>query len=180
MAAQDPSPAGGLKITILEGDNAIVNVRQRVSREAIVQVEDENHKPVAGALVTFLSPDNGASAVFANGEKSITLTSDNNGRVNLRNVKPNQVAGQFQIRIVASSNGLRGSAVLTRTNMLPVAAATAGGISAKLLTFLLVGAAAGVVGGVVAANNGGSSPSTPSPTVPVTVTPGTPTVGPPR
>lgn len=180
LAAQDTPAAGGLRITILEGDNAIVNVRQRVGREAIVQVEDENRKPVAGALVTFLAPDNGASTAFANGERSITLTADDSGRVRLNNLKPNQVAGQYQIRIVATANGQRGTAIITRTNMLP-AAATAGGISAKLLTIILAGAAAGVVGGVVAANRGSSpSPTVPSAPQPVVVTPGTPTVGPPR
>jgi hypothetical protein len=179
LGAQDTPATGGLRITILEGDNAIVNVRQRVGREAIVQVEDENRKPVAGALVTFLAPDSGASTAFSNGANSITLTADNSGRVTLRNLKPNQVAGQYQIRVVANAGGLRGSAVITRTNMLPVAAA-AGGISMKVLAIILAGAAAGVVGGVVAANGGSSSPTVPTPTAAVVVTPGTPTVGPPR
>ena len=30
----------------VEGDGAINNIRQRTAREPIVQVEDENHKPV--------------------------------------------------------------------------------------------------------------------------------------
>ena len=37
------------RIEVVEGDGAINNIRQRTAREPIVQVEDENHKPVAGA-----------------------------------------------------------------------------------------------------------------------------------
>jgi hypothetical protein len=54
----------GLSITIVEGEGAINNVRQRVNREPIVQVEDNNRKPVAGAVVVFLLPDQGASGTF--------------------------------------------------------------------------------------------------------------------
>ncbi len=178
LAAQEPQE-GGLKISIIEGDNAIVNVRQRVSREAIVQVEDENHKPVGGALVTLISPHDGASASFGNGAKSITLTTDDQGRIRVKNITPNQVAGQFQIRIVASKNGLRGTAVLNGTNVAATAAAaTAAGISAKVWWILAgIGAAAAVGTAVAVTNNGSSAP--PGPT-PVVLTPGQPTVGPPR
>src|ERR1041385_9431846 len=47
----------GLSITIVEGEGAINNVRQRVNREPIVQVEDNNRKPVAGAVVVFRSEE---------------------------------------------------------------------------------------------------------------------------
>ena len=46
-----------LNLVIVEGEGAINNVRQRTAREPIVQVEDENHKPVAGAVVVFLLPN---------------------------------------------------------------------------------------------------------------------------
>jgi hypothetical protein len=50
-----------LKILVLEGQDAINNIRQRTARDTIVEVQDENNKPVAGAVVTFLLPDRGAS-----------------------------------------------------------------------------------------------------------------------
>ena len=59
--------AGQLNLVIVEGEGAINNIRQRTAREPIVQVEDENHRPVAGAAVVFALPSNGASGVFANG-----------------------------------------------------------------------------------------------------------------
>ena len=42
-----------LHITILDGEDSLNNIRERTAREPIVQVEDENHKPVAGALLLF-------------------------------------------------------------------------------------------------------------------------------
>ena len=58
--AQDQAGPAKLNIVIVEGEGAINSVRQRVAREPVVQVEDENHKPVAGAAITFLLPNQGA------------------------------------------------------------------------------------------------------------------------
>ena len=44
-----------LKITILDGDNAVNNIRLRTTREPIVQVEDENQNRVPGAVVYAIS-----------------------------------------------------------------------------------------------------------------------------
>src|SRR5881394_2449600 len=78
-----------LSITIVEGEGAINNVRQRVNREPIVQVEDENHKPVAGAVVVFLLPDQGATGTFANGSRMFMTVTDNQGRATARGIRPN-------------------------------------------------------------------------------------------
>lgn len=178
-AATAQEAQGGLRITIVEGDEAILNVRQRVSREAIIQVEDENRKPVAGALVTLTAPRDGASAVFSNGLNNITLTTDESGRVVARGIRPNSAQGKYAIRVVAVKEGLRGTAQIQMSNI--AAAAVAGGISAKVLAFLLV-AGAGVAAGTVAATRGGNGggPAGPSTPPATTITPGTPTVGPPR
>src|ERR1700760_600446 len=62
-------PEGGpqkLFINILDGEGALNNIRRRDAREPVVQVTDENHKPVSGALVLFLihNGDHGATATF--------------------------------------------------------------------------------------------------------------------
>ena len=51
-----PQDAPKLIINIVEGEGALNNIKQRVNREPIVQVEDENHKPIAGAAVVFFLP----------------------------------------------------------------------------------------------------------------------------
>ena len=73
--AQTPSPAPApapakLNLVIVEGEGAINNIKQRTSRETIVRVEDENHRPVAGAAVAFLLPDYGPSGAFVGGGKT--------------------------------------------------------------------------------------------------------------
>jgi hypothetical protein len=66
-------PASGqqaLNIIVVEGEGAINNVRQRTAREPIVQVEDENHRPVAGAVVVFTLPSQCAGGAFAGGAQT--------------------------------------------------------------------------------------------------------------
>src|SRR5262245_22591386 len=50
-----------LNIVVVEGEGAVNNVRQRVARDPIVRVEDENHNPIAGAVVVFTLPTEGAT-----------------------------------------------------------------------------------------------------------------------
>jgi hypothetical protein len=171
---------GQLNIVIVEGDGAINNVKQRTAREPIVQVEDQNHKPIAGAVVVFLLPDQGASGVFANGSHTLTVMTDAQGRAVAHGLRPNTVQGKLQIHVTASHQGQTASATISQTNAVGAAAgAASAGISAKLITILAIAGAA-VAGGVVAATRGGSSSSTTTTTPPTTVTPGTGTVGAPH
>ena len=174
--------AGGqLNIVIVDGDGAINNIRQRTAREPIVQVEDQNHKPIAGAAVVFLLPDQGASGVFANGSHTLTVMTDAQGRAVAHGLKPNGVQGKLQIHVTASHQGQTATATISQTNAVSAAGgAAAAGVSAKLIAILAIAGAA-VAGGVVAATRGGGggSPTAP-PTPPTTVTPGTGTVGAPH
>src|SRR6202050_1254666 len=89
--------AGGplLNIVIVEGDGAINNIRQRTAREPIVQVEDENHKPVAGAAVVFALPSQGAGGTFAGGAHTLSVVTDSQGRAVAHGFHPNSVQGQY-------------------------------------------------------------------------------------
>ena len=180
LQAQDtPAPAGKLNIVIVEGDGAINNVRQRVAREPIVQVEDENRRPVAGAAVTFLLPNQGASASFANGSQSLTITTDAQGRAVARGLRPNNVNGQYQIRVNAVSEGRTASATISQTNAL-AAAAAAGGISAKILAIIAIAGGAAAAGAVAATRGGNGNGNGGGGASPTVITPGSPTVGGPQ
>src|SRR5580658_8173921 len=166
-----PQAAPMLNIVIVEGEGTLNNVKQRVNREPIVEVEDENHKPVAGAAVVFSLPNSGPSGTFANGSQTLTVTTDATGRAAATGIHPNHVLGKLQIRVTASANGLSASAVITQTN---IAGANVGrGLStpAKLaiLGAIVVGIGVGVYFGV----KGGSG----GPQTGITITPGVPTVG---
>jgi hypothetical protein len=180
-AAQQP--VSSLRIVILEGEGAINNIRQRTAREPIVQVQDENNRPVAGAVVVFTLPDRGASGTFANGARSVTLTTDSQGMARAAGLRPNAVEGDVQIRVDASYQGLTASTTIGQTNVMSLlGAAGAGGGSGKLIAILaIIGGAA--AGGAVAATRGsgssGGGPATPPPT-PTSVSLGTPSIGPPR
>ena len=171
VRAQEQEPTK-LDISILEGEGSINNIRQRVAREAMVQVNDENHKPIAGVAVTFFLPEHGAGGVFSNGSHSLTEMTDDAGRAVARGIVPNKVAGDVQIRVVARYKNLDANTVIHQQNASAATAATGGAISGKVLAIVLI-AAAGVAAGVVAATRGGGS-------TPVTITAGTPTVGAPH
>ena len=174
VRAQEQEPTK-LNISILEGEGSINNIRQRVAREAMVQVDDENHKPVAGVAVTFFLPEHGASGAFSNGSRSLTVVTDDTGHAVARGMVPNKVAGDVQIRVVARFKSLGAETIIHQQNVAAAAAAVAAGgaISAKVLAIIIAVAAAGVAGGAVAATRGGG-------TSPTTITAGTPTVGAPH
>lgn len=160
-----------LSIVVVEGEGAINNIKQRTSRETIVEVQDENHKPVAGAVVVFLLPNDGAGGAFAGGARSAMLTTDSAGRATMPTLQPNQVSGNFQIRVNASSGGRQANTSISQSN--GVGAAGAGGASAGIsgkTIAIIVGVAAavgvGVAVGLKGKGNGGGSPPPPPPPVP--------------
>jgi hypothetical protein len=172
-----------LNLVVLEGEGATNNIRQRTAREPIVQVQDENHKPVAGAIVVFTLPSNGAGGVFANGARTLSMVSDNQGQAVARGFRPNGLKGQYQIRVNASHQGQTASTSINQTNAVVAAsgAATAGaGVSGKLIAVLaVVGAAA--AGGAYYATHSGSATTAATITPPnTTIAAGAGSVGPPR
>lgn len=173
--------AGQLNLVVVEGEGAINNIRQRTARAPIVQVEDENRRPVAGAAVVFSLPQNGASGTFASGSRTLTVMTDQQGRAVARGLRPNSVPGKMQIRVTASHRGRTANATITQTNVLGAAAAgAAAGLGAKWLAILGGIAGAAAVGGIVAATRGNGQGGTAAIKPPTTITPGAGTVGAPR
>jgi hypothetical protein len=168
---QPPAAPPRLFINIVEGEGALNNVKQRVNREPIVQVEDENHKPIAGAAVIFFLPTSGPSGTFANGSQTLTVTTDSLGRASATGIRPNHVVGKMQIRVTASANGQSASAIITQANI--AGANVGGGLSTPMKVLIVTGA----VVGVAAAVYFGVRSTTSSTASSVIITPGIPTVG---
>jgi hypothetical protein len=105
-----------LEIVIFEGDGAINNIKKRTSREPIVEVRDENHKPVAGAIVSFTLSDSGPGGTFVNGSKLFTITTNEAGRAAATSMRANGVAGSFNIRATASYQGQTATGKIAQTN----------------------------------------------------------------
>ncbi len=114
--AQD-TPPQRLHIDILEGEGALNNIRQRTAREPIVQVEDENHKPVAGVLVLFAAQrgGSGASASFS-GSSTLTVITGPDGRAVGRGLIPNADKGSFNVQVTATLGQLTDGAVIHEVN----------------------------------------------------------------
>jgi hypothetical protein len=164
--AQSPPPK--LSLVIVHGADAINNIKLRTSRETIVQVEDENHRPVAGAAVVFLLPGSGPGGTFPNGAASATVTTNASGQAQMPRMTPNQAAGQFQIHVTATYQGATTTIEIAQSNVLGAAGAGAGAAagSGKLIAILAGVGAAAAAGAVVAMKGGKNSTSTSTSTVP--------------
>ena len=170
---QATNPAPALVITILDGEGALNDIRQRTAREPIVQVQDENHRPIAGAAVLFTLPGSGPGGSFAGGAPTFSTVTDSAGRAVAHGLRPNNVSGSYEIHVRVTYNGSTTETSIHQQNISgqssSVTQHAAHAISAKTIVIIVAAAAAaGAVAAVVVTNGGGSS---------TVITPGTPTVG---
>lgn len=181
LAAQTQVPPSGLKIVVVEGDGAINNIGEHRAKAPVVRVTDQTGAPVRDASVTFLLPRIGPSGLFGASGRTMTVLTDEDGMATGRGLVPNQDAGKFEIRVVASQGGQTARAVVTQTNAEPAVAAHKS--SKKFLWIALIGGAA--AGGALAAmGHGGSSTSSsqasPSSLSGAVIVPGAPVFQPPH
>ncbi len=195
--AQSPgqSQPPGLHLVIVEGEGAINNIQQRTAREPIVEVLDRNNRPVAGATVSFLVPESGASGTFSTGSNLLEVITNAQGRAVAAGFQPNAVSGPFQMNVTASFQGQTATATISQTNALTTAGAAsggggsagaggaagttagaAGGLSAGAIGAIIGGIAAAATVGAVAASGGGDKPSSSPATAPPQGTIGSPSL----
>jgi hypothetical protein len=156
--AQQAEPVTQLNIVIVEGEGAVNNLRQRVVREPIVRVEDQNHKPVAGAVVFFLLPGDGSGGTFADGAKQLTVMTDSNGQAAARGMQAAKAVGQYQIHVTASLGRLNATATINQSYA--AAAATGAAISPKWIAILAVAGGAVAAGLAIGLTRGGGKTET--------------------
>lgn len=169
----------GIGITVLEGEGAINNIRLHRAKEPVVRVEDDQGQPIPGAAVHFVLPLQGAGGSFS-GENTLVGITDENGVAVGRGLRPNKIAGPFEIRVTASARGATASARVSQIN-----AEAAGGSSGKkiALVAILGGAAVGALAAATRGGNdntkGGATTGASGPPGTVVV-PGSPSLGPPQ
>jgi hypothetical protein len=187
MALQRPSAINGqtiavptpkMHVVVVEGEAAIHDVRQRKASDLVVLVRDGNRQPVSGASVRFTLPAEGASAAFSDGSRTLAITTNNNGFATARSIRPNNIPGRYAIQVEAQHEGQTATASVTHFNM--TVEQSKGGSGKWVAILGIVGAAA--AGGAVMAlrTSNGSSQGPAAPPIPIGITPGTGTVGPPR
>jgi len=168
-----------INIVVLEGEGATNNVRQRAARDPVVRVEDENHKPIAGVAVVFTLPTEGATGEFANGAKSLTIMTDNQGQATAQSLKMNPVAGKVPIHVNASYRGLTARTSITQFSVLPPgakASSSSGGHGGLITVLVVLGAAAAGGGAYFATRSSGSAVNPPPTVAPIGITAGTGTI----
>lgn len=190
-----------LRVVVVAGQDALNNIRLAENREIIVEVQDQNQRPVMGAEVTFILPDQGASGTFPNGMRTLVTTTDAQGRAFARGIRPNNQTGRMQIRVSATYLGQTATAVITQTNVtLPVSetpkpappkaetppassappstpAPPRSGMSRGGKVALALAIAGGVAAGVVLGTRNGDTRNQGGAPPAIIITPGAPTVG---
>jgi hypothetical protein len=171
LALGQTAGAPQLKIKILEGNDVVNYFNQRTAREPIVEVDDENNRPVSGALVLFKLPPSGPGGFFPNGVKTLSVLADANGRATASGLVANGNAGQFDIEVTASYQGRSATALISQVNQKPpVPPGKHGMSSGKVLAIVAVIAAAAAGAGLAAGRGGSNNSSTPAPGGPTTPT----------
>ena len=164
LIPQSPA-ASGLRIVVVEGEDAVNIIQQKTAVAPVVEIRDRNNLPVAGATVTFSITGQGASF---GGLSTLTVTTNAAGQAAAVGFTPT-AAGAIQINASALVQGQALTATITRTNVMTAAqavgaagatgagggaggsgaatggAAAGGGVSGT--TIGIVGAAAAAVGG---------------------------------
>ena len=167
-AAQEQQAAQPrFKINVIRGEGAQNRVTKgRATSQAVVEVRDENDRPVAGAIVTFALPNTGPGGTFTSGGLTTTVTTNQAGQATAT-FTPNSVAGSYNINVSAAVQGQTVTTSIAQTNL--AMAAAAGGISGATVGIIVAAVAAAAVGGAMALRGGGGGNSSPAPAA---VTPG--------
>jgi hypothetical protein len=164
-----------LKVRALAGNGEMNDLERRIMAPLVIQVLDQNDRPMEGAEVVFRFPINGPGATFPDGKTSVTVRTNGTGQAAALNWMANGV-GTFDVHVNASYGNQIGEATVSMTNATRVveAARTSKGQSLwshRWFKIAVIGGAAAIgVGVFLALRGGGKSGST------VTITPGSPGV----
>ena len=90
-------------------------MRQRVARDPVVRVEDDDHRPVSGAAVVFALPVSGAERrIYQWLDKTLTVTTDPDGLAPAHGLRTNEVSGKLQIYVTAAYRGVRARTLINQ------------------------------------------------------------------
>lgn len=147
-AAQQANNAG-LRIVVVEGEDAVNIIQQKTAVAPVIEVRDRNNLPVSGATVTFSI---GQGASFG-GQSTLTVVTNAAGQATATGLTPS-AAGAIQIQATATFQGQTAIATITQSNVLTAAevagttSASGAGSSGGGTTGSTTGAAGGGGGGL--------------------------------
>ncbi len=191
LLAQDPAPAAqtkpvtslaaedSLKVIPLAGNRGMNDLERRVMTPLVIQVLDQNSRPVEGAQVVFRFPLKGPSAEFPGGHPSQTVRTNADGQAAATGWMANREVGGFQVHVTVSFGNQLGETTISMSNVTRIVGngeeKRKKWWSSKWAKIGMAAGAAGVVVAVVLLTRGGSNAGTT-----VTASPGSPTIGAPH
>jgi len=168
-----------LKVTALAGNGEMNDLQRKVMAPLVVNVLDQNSRPVEGANVVFRFPLNGPSASFPNGEKSKTARTNADGQAAAVGWVANGEVGTFQVHVTATRGNELGETTVSMSNVTRIAEEKRKGKhksawSSPWVKVAVIAGVAGAVAGIVLATRSDSGSSS-VPTI--SGSPGSPTIG---
>jgi hypothetical protein len=185
-AQQAASVADGLKVIVIDGDEAANIVAERIAAEPVIEVRDKDDRRVAGAVVRFAvrkTVRDRIPALFRNGQPEVRTITDAAGRARATAVTPLET-GPLEIEVQVSHQGRTATATIRQTNFATraeaqsagrqpgqssganaagqAAAAAGGGLSKLAIVGLAVGGAAGAGAAVVLSQKNSESSNAPA------------------
>jgi PKD repeat protein len=161
-----PQAPDGLRVIVIDGDEAANIVAERIAAQPVVEVRDREDRQVAGAVVRFYirrTVRNRLAALFSNGQSEATTLTDVAGRAQASSITPLE-PGSYQIDVQVSHQGRNATATIRHTNYptradvqnagqtsavssagaaAPSVAAAGGGLSKLAVIGIVAGGAAG-------------------------------------
>lgn len=161
--AQPAALPSKLNVTVLEGEGAFNNIKQRLGRNIRIAVRDDAGQPVAGAKVTFTAPAVGPGVSFGKAGNKFETVTDERGNAATDGLVPNASEGSFGVRVVVASGAIQQTHLVRQSNTLaggitPLKKGS-GGKKALIIGILAGGAAAGLAFGL----RGGGGSAAPGP-----------------
>jgi hypothetical protein len=173
-----------LKLIPLAGKDEMNALERHVMAPLVVDVLDQNDRPVEGADVVFRFPLKGPGATFANEKTSQTFRTNAQGEAAATGWTANSEVGRFQVHATATYGNQMGEITFSMSNVTRIVEGGKKGHrqpqwwSTRKFKIAVIAGGAALVAGIVLAKEvggGGSSKTSTAPTV--TITPGSPSVG---
>jgi hypothetical protein len=179
-AEQAPVPArptaiSSLKVFVLEGADGVHIPKTGTSMPLVIEVRDQNDRPIEGADVMFQLPSSGPGGFFYDQKLVFTTKTNYQGQAEAAGFQPNAQYGRFNITVTVSLGALKRTIGVPQTITDNPEQLVTKRRSRKWLWIGLAGAAAAGIGIYFATRGSGGAPSST-----VILTPGPITIGVPR
>ena len=172
----------GLKIVPLAGKGEMNDLERHIMAPLVLEVLDQNDRPVEGAEVVFRFPINGPGAVFPGGKTSQTARTNGQGQAAAMNWTANNQVGSFDVHVTVNYGNQVGETTVSMSNVNRIVEEgrktqkNAGWWSPRWVKLAILGGTVALAAGVVLATRGsGTTTAAGQPTI--TITPGPHTVG---